>query len=132
LGSLPVKPMVDRSNPGFWTHTRTCVVLAFAFALLSWSIAAASYSKYIEAEGQPGYEVLGWLSTSSLGRQVLLVRLAAEGINQLPNIHHVVSYAIWEKPWLAGIFVGLELVPLAAWFLLHRVERELATPRRRR
>jgi hypothetical protein len=108
------------------------LVLALAFALLSWSIAAASYAKHIEAEGQPGYEVLGWLSTTSIGRRALVVRLAAEGISQLPNAPHVVSYAICEKPWLAGIFVGLEIVPLAAWFLLHRVERELSAPRRRR
>jgi hypothetical protein len=124
--------MVDQSNAGFWTHTRTCVVLALAFGLLSWSIAAASYAKYTEPDAQPGYEVLGAVSTTGLGRRALAVRLAVEGLAQLPNAHHVVGYAIWEKPWLAGIFVGLEAVPLGAWFFLHRVERELAAPRQRR
>ncbi len=132
LAQAPVSPMVDRSSAGFWTHGRTCLVLAVAFALLSWSIAAASYAKATEPAEQPGYEVMGALSTTSVGRRALAVRLAVEGVAQLPNLPHVLSYAIWEKPWLAGIFVGLEAVPLGVWFLLHRVERELATPRRRR
>lgn len=75
LGSIrasfvrPGEPMVDQSNAGFWTHTRTCLVLALAFGLLSWSIAAASYAKYTEPDAQPGYEVLGAVSTTGLGRR---------------------------------------------------------------
>jgi hypothetical protein len=102
----------DRSDNGFWTHTRTCVVLALAVALLSWCVAAASYSRSTEPETQPGYEVLRAPSTPG-GRRALLVRLAIEGIAQLPNLHHVVGYAIWEKPWLMGLFLGLEAAPSA-------------------
>jgi hypothetical protein len=121
----------DRSDPGFWTHTRTCVVLALAFALLSWAVAAASYSSATDPEGQPGYEVLRATPTR-YGRRALGVRLAVEAVVQIPNVHHVLSYAISEKPWLMGLFLGLETVPVGAWFLLRRVERELENPRRRK
>jgi hypothetical protein len=121
--------MLADSN-GFWNHNRTCVVLALAFALLSWSVAAASYSATTEPETQPGYETLS-LPATRLGRHALAARLAIEGVSQIPNLHHVLSYAIWDKPWLLCLFLGLEAVPLGAWFLLRRVERELEKPRRR-
>jgi hypothetical protein len=119
--------MGDRSSDGFWTNTRTCAILA----LLSWSVAAASYSATTEPETQPGYEALS-LPAIRGGRRGFAARLAVEAVVQLPNLHHVLSYAIWEKPWLLGIFLGLETVPVGAWFLMRRVERELEDPRRRK
>jgi hypothetical protein len=120
----------DSSDTGFWTHTRTCLVLALAFALLSWCVAAASYSATMEPERQPGYGTLS-LPATHIGRKALAVRLAVEGVAQIPNLHHVVSYAVRDKPWLMGLFLGLETIPLGSWFLLRRVERELEKPRRR-
>jgi hypothetical protein len=123
--------MANHTDVGFWTHTRTCVVLALAFALLSWCVAAASYSASTEPGEQPGYEALSAPATRG-GRRALVARLAIEGIAQIPNAHHVVGYAINEKPWLLALFVGLEVIPVGAWFLMRRVERELESPKRRR
>jgi hypothetical protein len=120
----------DPSTAGSWTHTRTCVVMALAFAGLSWAVAAASYSTSIEPQNQPGYETLSMAATNR-GRRALGVRLAIDAVMQLPNAHCVVTYAIWDRPWLLGVFGGLEVVPLGLWFLLRRVERDFEKPRRR-
>jgi hypothetical protein len=122
----------NHSDVGFWTHTKTCAALALAFAALSWAVAAASYSATTDPGGQPGYEALAEVRPNRYGGRILAARLAIEAVVQLPNIHHVVSYAIWEKPWLLALFFGLEVIPVGAWFLLRHVERQLEDPRRRK
>jgi hypothetical protein len=122
---------MSNNPPGFWTHTKTCAILALAFAILSWSVAASSYSATVDPEGQPDARQIV-LPVTRLRTGFLAARLAIEGVAQLPNAPHVVSYAIWEKPWLLGLFVGLEVIPLGAWFLLHHVEKQLENPRQRK
>jgi len=113
----------------YWSRNRTCIALAIAFAALTWCVAASSYAAIEEHEALPGIGQTPIVSRRPIYRS--LIRLAVEGVSQIPNAHRVCSHVLRDKPWLIGMLFGLEAIPVGAWFLLRRVERELEKPRRR-
>jgi hypothetical protein len=128
--------MVTRSRKSesteFWSRNKVCIALAFA--ALSWAVAASSYAAANEPAGKLDYRdmsnavpIRGIAPFGFLGW-----RLAIVGIEEAPNAHHVIAHAISERPWLVALFLGLQTIPLGAWFLLGRVEKELEKPRQRR
>ncbi len=115
----------DRS----WSSTTTCIALAIAWAAIVWALAANAYHVF-EARSQDVPVIGGG------GRRVGLGRLIAvffyKSVAQLPNAVQVISHAVAEAKWIPCVLIVGEVGILILWFVLTRLERQMASEARRR
>jgi hypothetical protein len=145
LLGVPVDRGTEAVSPSaggpWWSMNKTCLAMAIACAGVAWGLAAAEFQSANDRAGEPtapGARPLrvptgGFsqgLFEQSIGNLLLV------SVTEIPHAPRVVTHAFQAAIWIPCLFVILELGVLAAWYVLSRVERQLAstsrTVRRRR
>jgi hypothetical protein len=114
-----------------WSMNKTCLAMAIACAAVVWGLAAAEFHA-----AQPPPARASPLSVPTGGAyqgplEQFIGNFLIVSVTEIPHAPRVVTHAFRAAIWIPCLFVILELGVLAAWYVLNRVERQLASTNRK-
>jgi hypothetical protein len=139
LLGVPVDRGTEAVSPSaggpWWSLNKTCLAMAIACAAVVWGLAAAEFQSANVRAREPTAPVARPLSVPTGGFyqgyfEQSIGNLLLVSVTEIPHAPRVVTHAFQAAIWIPCLFVILELGVLAAWYVLNRVERQLASTSR--